>query len=141
MNKVFKALNLAQFAHKNQVDKSGNEYILHPISVAAAMSKEEEIIVALLHDTIEDSDVTLDSIREMFGETIAQAIDSLTHREGEDYFDYIARIKTNPLAQKVKLSDLANNMNLSRLDSVTEKDLNRVKKYIKAYKFLLDIED
>ena len=93
------------------------------------MTDEKEKILALLHDTVEDTNVTNDDIRNEFGNTIADALDCLTHREGESYDSYIDRVCTNPLAIDVKLADLHNNMDLSRIQNPTDKDLARVEKY------------
>lgn len=133
------AYRIAKLVHKGQKDKGGKDYISHPLAVAAMLDTEEEKIVALLHDTIEDGDgkiITLDGIRAKFGDVIADAVDAITHRKGEDYFDYLARVKNNPLAVTVKLADLAHNSDLSRIVNPTEHDLDRVEKYKKAIRFL-----
>lgn len=128
-DKEYEALQLAVRAHDGQYDKGGSPYILHPIAVAKQVTDEKEKILALLHDTVEDTNVTNDDIRKEFGNTIADALDCLTHREGESYDSYIDRVCTNPLAIDVKLADLHNNMDLSRIQNPTDKDLARVEKY------------
>ena len=133
---VQKALTMAYKAHMNQVDKGGAPYILHPVYVALSVQGEDEKIVALLHDIVEDTEVTLEDLRkEGFSERVIEAVDAITHR-GEDYFEYIRRVKKNPLATKVKIADLKHNMDTSRLTEVTEKAIQRVEKYKKALRFL-----
>lgn len=126
----------AEKVHAGQVDKSGVDYINHPRAVAALVEKPEEKIVALLHDTIEDTDTTMEELREIFGDEIAEAVLTLTHREGEDYFDYVARAAQSHLTRAVKMADLTHNMDTRRLNEVTEKDLRREEKYKKAYDML-----
>ena len=124
--------------HEGQVDKAGVPYINHPRAVAAKLDSDVEKTVALLHDTVEDTDATVEEIREMFGEEIADAVEVLTHPKDEPYMDYIRRIWKNRLARDVKLADLEHNMDLSRLNGkVTEKDLERVEKYKKARQILM----
>ena len=128
-DKVYKAFCLAVRAHDGQYDKGGSPYILHPVAVASQVSGEEEKILALLHDTVEDTDVTNEEVREQFGNVIADALDCLTHRDGESYGEYLSRVMTNNLAITVKLADLHNNMDLSRIKNPTEKDRKRLEKY------------
>ena len=131
------AMKICYAAHKNQVDKNGIPYIFHPIHLAEQMTTEDEICTALLHDVAEDSEYTIKDLKAAgFNENILTALRLLTHDKVVPYMDYIAAIKTNPLAKKVKLADLAHNSDLNRLDKVTEKDLKRVEKYRKAQKIL-----
>lgn len=132
-----KALKIAYEAHKNQVDKGGAPYFLHPIYVALLMDTTDQKIVALLHDVVEDTDITLDDLRrEGFPEYIIEAVDAITHR-GESYEEYIKKVETNALAFAVKLGDIKHNMDISRLKNITEKDIKRVEKYKKALAYLL----
>lgn len=124
-----KAMKLAYTLHHGQVDKSGVPYIFHPIAVAEPMNTEEEVIVALLHDAIEDCGITKAEIAASFSDGIADAVEAITKIEGEAYDDYVARVKANEIARKVKISDLTHNMNLTRLDTITEEDRKRVEKY------------
>lgn len=124
-----KAMKLAYTLHHGQVDKSGVPYIFHPIAVAEPMNTEEEVIVALLHDSIEDCGITKAEIAASFSDEIADAVEAITKIEGEAYDDYVARVKANEIARKVKISDLTHNMNLTRLDTITEEDRKRVEKY------------
>lgn len=134
-----KALKLMFTAHKDQVDKSGLPYVFHPYHLAERMEEENAVVVALLHDLIEDTDYTLENLREMgFSEEVCEAIGVMTHQKGVSYFDYIRKIKQNPLATKVKLADLKHNSDLSRLDGVTGKDRERIEKYKKAMEMLKD---
>ena len=112
---VNKALKLMYEKHKGQVDKQGIPYVFHPFTVASSMETEEETIVALLHDIIEDTDMTLEDLRKFgFAEEIIESVDILTHKENEDYATYIKRIGDDPLARKVKIADLKHNMDITR---------------------------
>ena len=104
---TIKAMNLAYAAHHGQFDKGGVPYIFHPIHLAEEMDDEVSTCVALLHDTVEDTAVTLEELAESFPREIVEAVDLLTHREGVEYFDYVRSIRANPVAVKVKLADLA----------------------------------
>lgn len=131
-----KAIIIAYNAHINQKDRSGLPYILHPIHLAEQMDTEEECIVALLHDVVEDTEVTFKELEKEFSKTIIDALKLLTHDKDTDYFEYIEKIKSNPLAKKVKLADLKHNSDETRLENITEKDIARNKKYVKAIKIL-----
>ena len=136
-----KAMQLCFDSHKEQVDKSGMPYIFHPLILAEQMDTEETTIVALLHDVVEDTHITLEDLRSMgFGETVLEAINLMTHEKGVPYMEYVAAIKKNPIARQVKIADLRHNSTLSRLDSVGQKDLERVAKYNKALAFLTEDE-
>lgn len=131
---IEKAIKIALDAHHGQVDKAGKPYILHTLRLAMLMQDDDEFLVAMLHDVIEDSDYTSDDlIRHGFSQAVVAAAICLTHAEGEDYFAYIRRIRENKIARNVKLSDLQDNMNILRLDAVTEKDFERIRKYHKAW--------
>ena len=134
------AISTARAAHFGQVDKSGVDYILHPERVASRVETPEEKVVAWLHDVVEDSDVTLDMIRDRFGNDTAKAVDAITHREGESWADYLTRVKGNPIAKSVKVSDLIDNSNLSRLTVVRAKDVKRQAKYNRALIYLMDVD-
>ena len=132
-----KALQIATDAHLYQVDKAGVPYISHPIRVSNRCSTDDERIVALLHDTIEDTEVTAEYLlMEGFPRNIVDAILSVTRNEDENYEDFIKRSRLNPIGRQVKLHDLEDNMDITRLNELTEKDLYRLNKYIKAYKYL-----
>ncbi len=134
-----KALKLSFEAHKDQIDKSGMPYVFHPFHLAEQMDTEEKVIVALLHDVVEDTDYSLKDLENMgFPEPVIQALALLTHEKGVPYMDYVARIKGNPIASAVKLADLKHNSDLSRLDFVDEKAIQRVQKYEKAIALLCE---
>ena len=131
------AIEIATEAHRGQRDKAGNDYIGHPMRVMAAGTTPEEKIVGVLHDVVEDSDWTLEELAaEGFAPEIIEALRCLTHAEEEPYDRYIARIKGNPLAVAVKLNDLTDNMDIRRLPYLSDKDVKRLKRYLRAYKQL-----
>ena len=128
-----RAIELAKQHHEGQTDKAGKPYIEHPLRVMNQVESEEEKIVAVLHDIVEDTDISLDELRnEGFSEEVVSAVECLTKQDGENYDSYIERISFNPLAVKIKLADLEDNRDLTRLPEVTDKDLERVEKYDKA---------
>lgn len=132
-----KALMIAAKAHAGQTDKAGAAYIFHPIRVSCRCFTDEEKIVSLLHDVIEDTDVTEDYLlSEGFPRNIVDSVLSVTRNEDESYDDFIKRCRLNPIGRQVKLHDLEDNMDISRLRQVTEKDLARLNKYIEAYRYL-----
>ena len=135
--RVGAAYKIAAEAHKGQKDKAGVDYIFHPVTVASSVGDDEPaIIVALLHDVVEDTNVTFEALQELLTPDELSALKLLTHNDEVPYFDYIRLIGENTLATKVKLADLKNNMDLSRLPVVTEKDLKRLEKYKKAFDLL-----
>lgn len=134
------ASKIAYKAHEGQTDKAGVRYIFHPIHIAEQMDSEESCVVALLHDVIEDSDITLEILSKYFNDDIITALRVLTKKENDDYVMYIKRVKTNKLATKVKIKDLEHNRDLTRLDEVTDKDRKRSMKYWEAIRYLEDIE-
>ena len=132
-----KAIRLCFAAHRDQTDKSGLPYVFHPFHVAEQMTTEETTVVALLHDVIEDTVYTLEDLAAMgFPASVLDALALLTHRDGEPYLAYVERLRHNPIARAVKLADLRHNSDLSRLDSVGEADLARVRKYREAIALL-----
>jgi (p)ppGpp synthase/HD superfamily hydrolase len=134
-----KAIALACKVHTAQVDKSGEPYILHPLRLMLKFANNDERIVGVLHDVVEDSEVTLDDLRKIgFNELIVQAVDSLSKRKDESYENFIERIKVNRLAKKVKIEDIKDNLDLTRLHSISSNDLDRIEKYHKALTYLLE---
>lgn len=131
-----KAMIIAYEAHKNQVDKSGVPYIYHPIHVAEQMDTENECIIALLHDVVEDTNVTFKQLEEVFSKEIIDILKLLTREENIEYDEYIKRIKNNSIACKVTIADLTHNLDKTRLDFVTEVDVKRNEKYKKALQIL-----
>ena len=134
-----KALKLCFEAHRDQTDKSGMPYVFHPFHLAEQMTDEYTVTVALLHDVVEDTDITFEDITGMgFPAEVTDALKLLTHDNSVEYMDYVAKIKHNPIAKAVKLADLSHNSDTSRLDVVDEKALKRVEKYAAAIKLLND---
>lgn len=132
-----KAMKLAFEAHKEQVDKSGMPYIYHPIHLAEQMQDEATACVALLHDVVEDTELTLDDLeKEGFTEPILKALYLMTHDDAVPYMDYVKKIKDNPIAKAVKLADLKHNSDLSRLNNVDQKAVERAEKYKQAIELL-----
>ena len=131
------AMKLAYTAHHGQVDKSGIPYSFHPMHLAEQMQDEYTTCVALLHDVVEDTDVTLDTLAKIFPKDIVDAVALMTHQKGEPYLDYVARIKENPIARAVKLADLQHNSDQSRLENADAATLARYReKYSKAFEIL-----
>ncbi|MET0405884.1 MAG: HD domain-containing protein [Cystobacter sp.] len=127
-------LALAVQAHRGQRDKAGQPYILHPLRVMARLDTDTERMVALLHDVVEDTPYTLERLRELgYPEDILGALERLTKLEGEDYAAFIERIRPHPLARRVKLADLEDNMDVRRLSSVTARDAERLARYRLAW--------
>ena len=131
------ALSIATEAHRGQFDKAGIDYIEHPIFVASQVDSEEEKAVALLHDVIEDSSVTAEELLNAgLPETVVTAVQILSKKKGQDYQTYLKTVKSNPLARAVKLADIKHNSDLLRLETITDKDLERLEKYKKAIDYL-----
>ena len=138
MGTLERAIEIAVEAHSGQLDKSGCEYIGHPLRVMAAGNTIEEKIVGVLHDVVEDSEWTFEMlVAEGFSAEIVEALRCLTRLSETDPYDkFIARVKSNPLAVAVKLNDLTDNMDIRRLPYISDKDVKRLKRYLKAYKQL-----
>jgi len=132
------AISIAAQAHQKQKDKSDAPYILHPLRLMMRMQTDTERIAAVLHDAVEDSDLSLEELRDKgFSPEVLKAVECLTHQDDEDYETYIERVKSNEISRKVKIADLEDNMNLQRINrELTEKDFNRLKKYHKVWREL-----
>ena len=139
MSTLQRAIEIATEAHKGQFDKSGNDYIGHPLRVMEMGQTEEEKIAGVLHDVVEDSPWTFEALEaEGFSKEIIEAIRCLTKiSENENYDAFIDRVRKNPLAIAVKINDLTDNMDIRRLPYLSDKDVKRLKKYLKAYKKLI----
>lgn len=134
---LVKAIDIATTAHREQFDKGGHPYILHPRAVAAGVETTEQKIIAYLHDIIEDTSVTADDLLTMgFPESIVRSIQILTKAKGIPYNTYLEKVKTDENARAVKISDLKHNMDISRIQNPTNKDFERLEKYKKALDFL-----
>lgn len=132
-----RAIQIAAEAHRGQKDKAGQPYILHPLRVMAACSTEHERVVAVLHDVVEDSAWTLDDLRrEGLEDELVEAVDAMTRREGEAYADFVDRAAHNPLARAVKIADLRDNLDMSRLTDPAGSDSQRAQKYQEALNML-----
>ncbi len=128
------AILLALQAHRGQKDKVGQPYALHILRVMFRLETEQERIVAVLHDVIEDTSYTPDDLRELgYPEEVLSALDCLTRRSTETYEQFIERAAANQLARRVKLADLEDNMDLRRLPTITEKDCERLDRYMHAW--------
>ena len=138
---TIKAMSIAYDAHHGQKDKSGVPYIFHPLHLAEQMEDEISCCAALLHDVVEDTDIPLEQLAKEFPAQVVEAVKLLTHDPETDYFDYVRAIKGNPIAVKVKLADLAHNMDTSRFAGV-EVPKERIgyfrDKYTKALAILLE---
>lgn len=131
-----KAMILAYDAHKNQFDKSNVPYIYHPIHLAEQMDTELECIVALLHDVVEDTEITFKDLEKEFPEEVVDLLKILTHDKKVDYMDYIRNVKKSVIATKIKIADLEHNADITRLDNITLDDIKRTEKYKKALEIL-----
>lgn len=137
MSNLEEAILLAVQAHQEQVDKAGKPYILHPLRIMAKMRTETEMMVAVLHDVVEDTHWTLEGLREKeFPEEVISAVECLTKREGEDYMAFVERAKANPIARQVKIADIEDNMDVRRITNFTVTDADRIAKYNKAWQVL-----
>lgn len=137
--RIRRAFEIARTAHAGQRDKAGVDYINHPTTVANSVGENiSAIIVALLHDVVEDTDKTFDELRREVPLTDdeLQALKFLTHDEKISYFDYVERLKSNEIAARVKIADLRHNSDLSRIKNPATKDFERVEKYRRALKIL-----
>ena len=139
MSTLQRAIEIATQAHQGQFDKSGKDYIGHPLRVMEMGKTEEEKIVGVLHDVVEDTDWTFEALEaEGFSPEIISALRCVTKiSENDNYDDFIERVKKNPLATAVKINDLTDNMDIRRLTTITEADVQRLRKYLKAYQELI----
>jgi|GEM_PF-163926 len=136
------AIAVAVGAHKGQKDKAGAPYILHPLRLMFQMETEEEMIVAVLHDVIEDGGLSVKYLTDTrgFDRRVAEGVESVTRRDGESYEDFVVRAGLHPLGSKIKYADILDNMNLTRIASLTERDLKRVEKYHLALGTLKELQ-
>ena len=138
MSTLEKAITIAANAHAGQIDKAGAHYILHPLRVMLKLDTVKERIVAVLHDVIEDTAVSFEDLaNEGFSPEILEALHSVTRMPDEEYEEFVRRAGENPIGRRVKLADLEDNCDLSRIDTPTERDFARIEKYRKAIDYLL----
>ncbi|MCA1064864.1 GTP pyrophosphokinase (plasmid) [Rossellomorea sp. AcN35-11] len=135
------AIKLASEYHLGQVDKGGNPYILHPLAVMNRVGKSEEKVVAVLHDILEDTTMTVTELLKHFPREIVEAVEALTRRPEETYREFILRVKENTLARVVKIADMEENMDLSRIPNPTQVDYERVENRYKKFIVLLKEEE
>lgn len=137
MSTIERAIEIASRAHAGQVDKAGEPYIFHPLRLMQAVQTPEERIVAVLHDVVEDTDVTLEELKsDGFSDRVIEAIDALTRREGETRLEAARRAAENSLARVVKLADVTDNMDFRRIPIPSEKDLDRLREYVRVKELL-----
>jgi (p)ppGpp synthase/HD superfamily hydrolase len=142
MSKLEEAILLATQAHQGQIDKAGMPYVLHPLRMMVKMKTESEMMAAVLHDVVEDTDWKLEQLRDRdFPEDVLDAVECLTKREGEDYTAFIERAKANRIARNVKIADLEDNMDVRRISNFTTRDAERMAKYNKAWHLLTTLEE
>ena len=135
--KLIKAFLLCMAKHWEQRDKAGKRYVYHPIHVMLNVKGYNEKIVALLHDIVEDTDVTILDLKNLkFSKEVIDAVDVITKKKDQEYFSYLELIKNNNIARKVKIADLNHNSDLKRLRFITQKDIDRAIKYKKAIDYL-----
>jgi len=140
MSLLERAIEIAVLAHKEQVDKAGKPYILHPLRLIFKMQTENEMIAAVLHDVVEDTSWTIEKLEaEGFDEEVITAIELLTHDKKVSYKKYIDAIKTNKIALKVKLADLEDNMDIKRIAKPKFRDYARLAEYLKYYNELKEL--
>jgi (p)ppGpp synthase/HD superfamily hydrolase len=134
MSHLEKAIHFAERAHEGQKDRYGEPLILHPLRMMMRMDTEMEKIVAVLHDVVEKTDHTLNDLHNVgFSKEVIDALDCLTKRPGEDYETHIQRARTNPLAKKIKIADLEDNMDPKRISNFSEEDKKRLERFHKAW--------
>lgn len=142
MTLLEKAIEIALRAHAGQKQKDGSPYILHPLRVMGRVHTDKERIAAVLHDVVEDSAITLGDLRAAgFPEDVLETVRLLTHEEGISYEDYVRRLKPDPMARRIKLADLEENSDIRRLSGIEEKDLERLRKYHRAWQILRPTAD
>ena len=135
--KLIKAFLLCMVKHWKQKDKAGKRYVWHPIHVMINVKGYNEKIVALLHDIVEDTEVTVPVLKNLkFSKEVIEAVDVITKKKDQEYFSYLKSIRDNSIAKKVKIEDLKHNSDLKRLRSITQKDIDRAIKYKKAIDYL-----
>lgn len=142
MTLLEKAIEIAVHAHAGQKQKDGSPYILHPLRVMGRVHTDDERMAAVLHDVVEDSAITLDDLRAAgFPENVLETVRLLTHEEGISYEDYVRRLKPNAMARRIKLADLEENSDIRRLSGIEEKDLERLRRYHRAWQILQPTAD
>lgn len=138
MSSIEKAVEIAARAHAGDVDKAGNPYLFHPLRLMFAVEQPFEKMAAVLHDVVEDTPITLEDLQaEGFDPQVLSAIEALTKRPGESRLEAAARAASNNITRVVKLADVTDNMDLSRISEPKDKDFERLKEYVKVKQLLL----
>ena len=139
MSTIEKAIEIAARHHAGDTDKAGKPYLLHPLRVMFAVRSPFEMMAAVLHDVVEDTPVTLEDLEsEGFHPSVIAAIDALTKKPGESRLEAAARAAQNSIARVVKLADVTDNMDLSRIADPEDRDFERLKEYVQVRKLLID---
>ncbi|WP_440764401.1 HD domain-containing protein [Natronorubrum sp. DTA7] len=137
MNPLERAIEIALEAHTGQTDKSGNTYILHPLRVMLEQDTEEAMIAAVLHDVVEDSDWEIEDLRQdektRFPTESLEAVEKLTKTSEDTYDEFVEQAAEHPISREVKRADIEDNMDLTRLESIDDDTLDRVKKYHRSW--------
>ena len=137
MADIEEAIRIAVEARRGQKDRAGAPFVLHPLRMMFRMQTDAERMAAVLHDVVEDSEWTLDDLRARgFSDEVVEAVDALSRREGESYEDFVERAARHPVARRVKIADLEDNMDVRRTGTVTEKDTERLTRYHRAWRRL-----
>ena len=138
MSTLERAIEIAAKHHAGDTDKAGKPYLLHPLRLMFAVSTPNEMIAAVLHDVVEDTEVSLEDLKgEGFHDEIIEAIDALTKRPGESRLEAAGRAAANPVARNVKLADVTDNMDLTRIENPADKDFDRLKQYVEVRRLLI----
>lgn len=141
MSTLERAIVIAAEAHAGQMDKAGAPYVLHPLRMMLRLSTSDEMIAAVLHDVVEDCGLSLEMLRaDGFSEQVLEAIDSVTRRAEESYEEFVLRAASNSIGRRVKLADLRDNSDLSRIKHPTARDYARVEKYRRAIETICALE-
>lgn len=141
MSTLERAIVIAAKAHEGQRDKAGAPYVLHPLRMMLCLATNDERITAVLHDVVEDCGVSLEMLgAEGFSGQVLEAIDSVTRRAEESYEEFVLRAASNPIGRRVKLADLHDNSDLSRIAQPTARDYDRVEKYRRAIETICALE-
>jgi (p)ppGpp synthase/HD superfamily hydrolase len=137
MADIEEAIRIAVEAHRGQKDRAGAPYVLHPLRMMFRMQTGAERVAAVLHDVVEDTDWTLEALRERgFPADVVDAVDHLTRRDGEPYEAFVERAAAHPVARRVKIADLEDNMDVRRTGELGEKDVERLARYLRAWRRL-----
>ena len=137
MANLARAIEIASTAHRDQTRKNGDPYVLHPLRLMFQVEGDLPRMAAVLHDVVEDTDWTLEDLKsEGFPEELIEALDLLTHRDGVPYEEFVMQLATNEIARQVKLADLRDNINLLEIPELSDRGLERARKYHRFERYL-----